>query len=128
MNEGETRTLMSRESINNVYITQAAIQSVTLYMYDLSADSPASLLVAFPVPVQDAVFDTLQTDAVWDVDALGYNFKHTISPSYFTRGAVKYRLEYILEHFDATVQGGEVSRHPILFLIDLARVYTGVLP
>lgn len=73
-----TLVLMSRAvGLDAALITQASIDSITYTV------TKAGEVVAGPtsLTVADVVFDALQTDARWDVDATGYNFRFSISPS-----------------------------------------------
>lgn len=73
-------------------IVQADITSITLDVYDQSSDTQTVTDEA--LTVASVVFDTLQTDARWTVDATGYNFRHTAEAAKFPTGGSRYRLEY----------------------------------
>lgn len=69
-------------------ITQADIDSITAYIYDLSdTSSPASQP---SIAVDDVIFDTLQTD--WGEDEIGYNFKAAVDG--FTSADTTYQVEF----------------------------------
>lgn len=51
------------------------------------------------LPVADLIFNTLQTDAIWTVDTIGYNFRHVLGVSTHPAFAVagrRYLVEYQL--------------------------------
>jgi hypothetical protein len=66
--------------------------------------------------VANVVYDTLQTDSIWDEDSTGYNFKHTIAGSTLSSPSTVYRVEYKL-----TASGGTLW---ILFEITTVGVFT----
>ena len=90
--EGTGLTCMARitgEDATNV--TQAAVSSIALNVYSdesTTANSTTALVVS------STVFDALQTDARWTVDATGYNFKFEIDSAEFADGDVTYRCEF----------------------------------
>ena len=64
-------------------ITQATISAAEYSVYLIDEYDPDSLTVvsgheAAELTVASVIFDTLQTDAIWDVDSTGYNFKHVL--------------------------------------------------
>ena len=68
-------------------ITQATISAIKYTIYLLDANDPdAGTAVdghtdVAVSPVSSVIFDALQTDDLWDVDATGYNFKHQLDVS-----------------------------------------------
>lgn len=68
-------------------VTQASLIAAAYTVYMLDDDAPvASIrLVAghenVSVAVPGLIHDTLQTDDLWDVDTIGYNFRHTLDVS-----------------------------------------------
>ena len=67
-------------------VTQADIASAKYAVYlldDQDADGRTSVdgHTDVSLTVADVVFDSLQTDALWTVDELGYNFRHTLDVS-----------------------------------------------
>lgn len=73
---------------------------------DLLAITPVEGHTAVAINPSDVLFATLQKDNLWDVDDLGYNFRHVIdvsqAPAFPTAGC-HYRIEYRL-----TPQTGQV--------------------
>ena len=75
--EGCNFTCMARmEGADAAAITQSSVSSIDGKVFDKnsSTDTGTTLTVA----VATSVFNTLQTDARWDVDATGYNFRFTL--------------------------------------------------
>ncbi len=85
-------------------ITRATISSATYTVYqldesDANAETAVAGHTARSLVVSDIVFDALQTDDLWDTDAVGYNFKHTIDTSSqqaFATAGLSYRVRYEL--------------------------------
>jgi hypothetical protein len=86
-------------------ITQAEIESAayTVYIIDEAepdADTAVTGHTAVDVDPEDLVFDELQTDDLWDVDATGYNFRHVVDvssdPAFAAAGSV-YRIVFTLQ-------------------------------
>lgn len=67
-------------------ITQASVASIRYTVYELDVDDPTELTAVVghqdaTLVINDVVFDTLQTDESWTVDATGYNFRHELDVS-----------------------------------------------
>lgn len=85
-------------------ITQAGIASAkyTVYLLDEMDPDAATAVTGHTdveLSVAATIFNTLQTDAIWDVDETGYNFKYTLDVSsdqaFATAGRI-YRVVYEL--------------------------------
>lgn len=108
--------LMSRVvGSDGVVLVQAGVTAITYAVYELNEflekvteiTSPTALTVA------NVVFDTLQTNSLWDADSQGYNFRHDL-PAASLPDAKTYQVEYrftpagggdpfpIVWHVDAT--------------------------
>lgn len=86
-------TLLARvQGWNAIDIVQSDISSIQYAVTDRT--SGASVIAATSLTVADVVFNTLQTDARWSVDAEGYNFRHTVPASALPTGDHVYRVEY----------------------------------
>lgn len=92
-------------------ITQANIASAkyTAYLLDENDPDAATALTGHTdvaVAVASLVYDSLQNDALWDIDATGYNFKHVLdvaaNQAFATAGRT-YRLV-----FELTPTSGQV--------------------
>lgn len=77
-------------TIAAVNLTQASLNGITAKVYDQDDDN-AQEGTTITLTVSSVIFDTLQTDAAWDVDSTGYNFKYTFPASYFPDGGHRYR-------------------------------------
>ncbi len=92
-------------------VTQASIASAVYSIELLDENDPdAGTAVAghadVAIGVADLIYDTLQTDALWDVDSTGYNFKHTLDVSVDPAFAVAGRQYRIV--FQLTPTAGQV--------------------
>jgi hypothetical protein len=70
---------------------QADIDSIEYQIfphYSTTAHTTATALT-----VSDVIYDTLQTDDIWDEDATGYNFRHDVAATTFP-SPDDYELEY----------------------------------
>ena len=81
-------------------VQQADIDSAEYSVYLLDEDDPDAATVVtghdgVSIDVSSLIFDTLQTDSVWDVDETGYNLKHVLDVSAeeaFTEAGRSYRI------------------------------------
>ncbi len=92
-------------------IVQADIASAKYSVYlldDQDADSRTAITghTAVGLTVADVVFNTLQNDALWTVDEIGYNFRHVLDVSAnqaFTIAGRRFLVE-----FELTPSSGQV--------------------
>ena len=92
-------------------ITQASIDSIVYSIFEVDEDNVDSDI---PITGHDAVtvlktaciFNTLQTDALWDVDTTGYNFKHIVDVS--SHAAFPQRGVSVRVRFELTPVMGQV--------------------
>lgn len=90
--------------LDNNVLTVAGVSAITLSIYDLSSDTPSTVLYVTPLTVS-AVMSVVTKDSYWTRNNVGYNFRHAISPTLFTtNGGHKYRFCYDL----ATVSWGTI--------------------
>lgn len=82
-----TATLMARvENIFGQPINQASVATVSYTVYELDSSDPSVLVPItghnqVALTKTNVLFDTLQLDAAWTVDTVGYNFRHEIDVS-----------------------------------------------
>lgn len=87
-------TLMARIVGNaGVDIVQADITAIVCKVFDID-DDEANAAASPTVVVADAIFDNLQTDAIWTKDATGYNFKFPMDDTIFTNADHRYVVEF----------------------------------
>jgi len=81
-------------------VTQAEIAAIRYTAHllddqDPDQQTPLEGHVAVSLSVADNIYDTLQTDALWTRDTIGYNFKHVLDvtsyPAFPTAGR-SYRI------------------------------------
>lgn len=94
---GVNVSLMGRvEGDNGANVTQAAISSIAYSVGTLTVEDDGEETFAETasgsLTVADVVFDTLQTDARWDRDATGYNFRWTAPGSLRPTAGDTYRF------------------------------------
>jgi len=85
-------------------VTRDALAAIhyTVYLLDdqdPDQQTPLDGHIAVSLSVAEAIYDTLQTDAVWTRDAIGYNFKHILDVSAhqaFPTAGRSYRIVYEL--------------------------------
>ena len=98
-------TLMARiVGATGVNIAQADIAAIRYSVYMLDDQNPDGRALfaghsQVVLPVYQVVFNSLQNDATWTVDAIGYNFRHVLDISAHPAFAVagrRYLIEYAL--------------------------------
>jgi hypothetical protein len=98
-------TLMARiVGAAGANITQADIAAIRYSVYMLDDQNPDGRAAVaghsqVALPVYQVVFNSLQNDATWTVDAVGYNFRHVLDISSHPAFAVagrRYLIEYAL--------------------------------
>lgn len=85
-------------------VSRASLSAAAYTVYTLDVDDPdAAVAVAghdnVSVAVSALIYDTLQTDALWDVDTIGYNFRHMLDVSTnqaFATAGQTYRIVFRL--------------------------------
>jgi|SRR3989304_1590684 len=98
-------TLMARiVGADGENITQADIATVRYSVYLLDDQDPDGRTAItghsqITLPVYQVVYNSLQTDATWTVDAIGYNFRHVLDVAAHAAFAIagrRYLIEYAL--------------------------------
>lgn len=70
---------------------QGDFTSITAKVFKAGAQVGATMTVT----VASAVYNTVQTGSIWTADPTGFNFKHTVSRTYFSEGDGDYIVEYV---------------------------------
>ncbi len=110
--QGGSATLLARVvGGDGALLTQAGVASARYTVHELDetdpgAATPVSGHADVAVPVASLIHDTLQNDALWDVDEEGYNFKYVLDVSSQPAFAVAGRLYRIT--FELTPPSGQV--------------------
>ena len=99
--EDSTFAVLARVHVDGAIWAQADVSAIIWSAWD-KTDSANPVINGASLTVADVVFDALQTDGRWTLDATGYNFLHTVAASVFTTPAT-YRIEY-----KVTLAGGAV--------------------
>jgi hypothetical protein len=91
--------LMARvEGWNGVNIVQSDLSAIQYCV--TNKNTGATVIASTSLTISSVVFNTLQTPAVWQTDATGYNFRHNVPAAAFPSGdevtPVIYRVEYKL--------------------------------
>jgi hypothetical protein len=98
-------TLLARVvGADGTNVIQADLSGIKYSVYLLDDQDPNSRAavaehVRVPLVMAAVIFDTLQTDAIWTIDATGYNFRHVLDVSRHPAFAVagrRYLVEYEL--------------------------------
>ena len=100
VNEDSTFTLLARVHVDGMIWVEADVASITYKVWDMTDSS--TTIASGSLVVADVVHDTLQTDAIWSVDATGYNFEHKVASTVITEPGM-YRIEH-----KVTLDSGDV--------------------
>ena len=90
--------------LDAVAITQASLTAAEYTIYEIDDDDPDEWTPVdghegIDVTVSALIYDTLQTDDLWDADATGYNFKHALDValgSPFPEAGAEYLIVFTL--------------------------------
>ena len=107
--EDSTFSLMSRFTVDGANATQSDCSSITMKAWDVD-DYDTPVLDA-TLTVSAVVYDTLQTDGRWSVDATGYNFRYDVADTVCTTAGTQYRFEAVV-----TTSGGKLP--PMVWIVN----------
>ena len=107
--EDSTFSLMSRFTVDGSDATQSDCSSITMKAWDVD-DYDTPVLDA-TLTVSAVVYDTLQTDGRWSVDATGYNFRYDVADTVCTTAGTQYRFEAVV-----TTSGGKLP--PMVWIVN----------
>ena len=107
--EDSTFSLMSRFTVDGANATQSDCSSITMKAWDVD-DYDTPVLDA-TLTVSAVVYDTLQTDGRWSVDATGYNFRYDVADTVCTTPGTQYRFESVV-----TTSGGKLP--PMVWIVN----------
>lgn len=97
-------------------VTKEAIQTIECYVFDTSSPT-APVVVPSYVIKDDAIFDTLQLNPLWDEDDVGFNFRHVLQGPQLPLGNRTYAVEYRI-----TPVGG--TTYVVVFSLETVKVYS----
>jgi hypothetical protein len=98
-------TLLARVvGASGAAVVRADVAAICYTVYllddeDPDQQTPLAGHIRVSLPVEDAIYDTLQTDPIWTRDTVGYNFKHVLDVSVhqaFPTAGRGYRIAYEL--------------------------------
>jgi hypothetical protein len=92
VNEASSFSAMFRVTADGQNITQADVADVQFAVLNDATKEVIQGLSS--LTVADVVFDTIQKDDRWSIDAVGYNLRHDIAHTLVTDPSVTYRFEY----------------------------------
>ena len=107
--EDSTFSVMSRFTVDGANATQSDCSSITMKAWDVD-DYDTPVLDA-TLTVSAVVYDTLQTDGRWSVDATGYNFRYDVADTVCTTAGTQYRFEAVV-----TTSGGKLP--PMVWIVN----------
>ena len=107
--EDSTFSLMSRFTVDGANATQSDCSLITMKAWDVD-DYDTPVLDA-TLTVSTVVYDTLQTDGRWSVDATGYNFRYDVADTVCTTAGNQYRFEAVV-----TTSGGKLP--PMVWIVN----------
>lgn len=111
--EGTYVTLLARvRTEDNTLLQHSDVQNIVLRVFEKPATAPASEVYSGALTVGDGstgvVKNTMQTDARWRGDSIGYNFIYTVKAAQLlARGGVATRYEVTIK---LASQGGPVRQ------------------
>jgi hypothetical protein len=116
--EGTHVTLLARAyTEDRTGLQQSEVDSITLRVYEQPSNAPASEVYSTTLTIASVVFDTMQTDARWAGDSVGYNFRYTVDAEQLLgRGGVTtiYEVTIELASGGPIKQAWEVHAAPML--------------
>jgi len=85
-------------------INRTSVASLLYSVYELDKSDPESLLPVMGhenvlLTVDEVIYDALQNDSFWTIDATGYNFRHEIDVAAneaFPKAGAVYQIRYEL--------------------------------
>ena len=120
--EGQNVTLLRQVLLadRSTYLTQSIVNSITLKVFDEGAEVPTTAISTDTLTLGSTIFDTLQTDARWEKDSTGYNFRHFLDgSSLFTKGGGLYRIEVVIA--TSSTEDGNI---PMIWLVKTRGIYS----
>ena len=89
--EDSTFSVMARVQVNGTTAIQSDFSSITFKAWN--ENDRDTVHTSGTLTVANVIFNALQTDGRWTLDATGYNFRHDIGSGVFTDPG-NYRIEY----------------------------------
>lgn len=96
-NQGSNPTLTARLcDEDGKLLAREDVFSITLTVRSISTGWIPKGFNAKTVPVESTVFGTLQTDKIWRLDSIGYNWRYTL-PGTVSEPALPWKGEYRID-------------------------------
>ena len=90
--EDSAFSLLARIHANGANVVQANVSAISIKVYDLAA--PTVLVGSELTPsAASVIYNTLQTDARWSRDNVGYNFRYDVADTILPAGGKVYRIK-----------------------------------